>query len=211
MALALPLPAVLVLLAAAAAPPAPPVPPAAPPSSSASAPAPAAADPCATALFCDGFEDDAPGQPPGPPWKAALQDSGATVTVDAVHAFGGKQAVHASAPRAARKRRAYFVLQRGPAFPAAAQEMYGRVMVWLDAAPVAPAGQPAVHWTLFQGEGRAAGDTHNAIYRFGGQHRGGLGLMANYETTPPTRSDCWQHSALALQRRRQRDAVLDER
>jgi hypothetical protein len=76
--------------------------------------------------------------------------------------------------------------------------MYGRLMVWLDAAPVTPASAQGVHWTLLQGEGRSAGNDYNAIYRYGGQHQGGVGLMANFETTPPTRSDCWQHSARTL-------------
>jgi hypothetical protein len=71
-------------------------------------------------------------------------------------------------------------------------------MVWLDQAPVTPKGQHDVHWTLLQGEGRSRDDRFNSIYRFGGQHQAGLGLMANYETTPPVKSDCWQHSATRL-------------
>jgi hypothetical protein len=55
-----------------------------------------------------------------------------------------------------------------------------------------------VHWTFVQGEGRSRDDTFNSLYRYGGQHQQGLGLMANFETTPPKRSDCWQHSASRL-------------
>ena len=45
--------------------------------------------------------------------------------------------------------------------------MYGRAMVWLDAAPIALPGAPPVHWTLLQGEGRSADDRYNSIYRLG--------------------------------------------
>jgi hypothetical protein len=76
--------------------------------------------------------------------------------------------------------------------------MYGRAMMWLDAAPVTPAGKPDVHWTFIQGEGRSQDDTFNSLYRFGGQHQNGVGLMANYETTPPVKSDCWLHSETRL-------------
>jgi hypothetical protein len=54
------------------------------------------------------------------------------------------------------------------------------------------------HWTFIQGEGRAADDTHNALYRFGGQHVNGAQLMANYETTEIS-TDCWDHSATLLE------------
>ena len=161
-------------------------------------PAPSSANPCAPALFCDDFEDDAVGVAPAAPWRDETGPSGATVRVDTVHAHSGKQAVHVFAPKGASYRRGYFAIHEPPVFPAASQEMYGRAMVWLDQAPVTPQGQHDVHWTLFQGEGRSKDDRFNSIYRFGGQHQGGLGLMANFETTPPVKSDCWQHSATQL-------------
>jgi polysaccharide lyase-like protein len=92
--------------------------------------------------------------------------------------------------------------------------MYGRVMVWLDDAPegvplkshdgprLGPPGPPPVHWTLLQGEGRSADDRYNSIYRLGLEKRGGLQLMANFETTPPVSTDCRQQSALTLPVRR---------
>jgi hypothetical protein len=162
------------------------------------APAPTPANPCAPALFCDDFEDDAPGAAPAAPWRDETGSSGASVRVDTEHAHSGKNAVHVLAPRGAAYRRGYFAVHRAPVFPAASDEMYGRVMVWLDAAPVTPPGNSPVHWTLFQAEGRSADDRFNSIYRFGGQHQQGLGLMTNFETTPPVRSDCWQHSAARL-------------
>jgi hypothetical protein len=161
------------------------------------APAPTPADPCAPALFCDDFEDDAAGARPGSPWRDETGTSGASVRVDREHAHSGTNAVHVLAPKGAAYRRGYFAVHQPPVFPAASDGMYGRVMVWLDAAPVALPGK-GVHWTLFQGEGRSADDRFNSIYRFGGQHQEGLGLMTNFETTPPVRSDCWQHSAARL-------------
>jgi hypothetical protein len=162
------------------------------------APAPSPTDPCAPAWFCDDFEDDPVGAPPAAPWRDETGPSGATVKVDSERAHSGHNAVHVHAPKGASYRRGYFAVHSMPVFPAASREMYGRAMVWLDQAPITPPGKPPVHWTLFQGEGRSGDDRFNSIYRFGGQHQKGLGLMANFETTPPVRSDCWQHSATPL-------------
>ncbi len=169
------------------------------PGSSAPAPSGAAAEPpgCPPPqLFCDGFEDDAPGQPPAAPWRDETGSSGALVRVDEARAFSGRRSVHVLAPKGAAYRRGYFAVHQPPVFPAAAAELYGRVMVWLAEAPRARGS--TVHWTMVQGEGRSRDDTFNSLYRYGGQHQQGLGLMANYETTPPVRSDCWQHSARRL-------------
>lgn len=143
------------------------------------------------ALFCDDFEDDTSGQVPASPWEPATT-AGGVVTVDATRAFSGTNALLASAPGGAQYRRAYTALRAASGiFPGAAQEMYGRAMFWLDAAPT------EVHWTIIQGEGRAASDTHNVLYRYGGQHGTGR-FMANYETTAPVVSDCWHHSATVI-------------
>jgi hypothetical protein len=152
--------------------------------------------PCPTGTaFCEDFEDDALDRVPQSPWSDAT--NGATARVDATHAFGGSHALHVNVPSGPPPHRGYVALQQS-SFSAANREMYGRVMVWLDAAP-SPASGDGVHWTLFQGEGRAATNNYNAIYRFGGELQGGAGLLANYETTqdgnPPVRSDCAQHSA----------------
>jgi hypothetical protein len=147
------------------------------------------------ALFCDSFEDDAPGRAPGSPWRDETRSTGASVSVDRTRAFQGEQSVLVFAPKGTAYRRGYFAIHEPPVFPAASQEMYGRAMFWLESAPVTPEGGDPVHWTFVQGEGRSADDTYNSIYRYGGQHQQGLGLMANFETTPPIRSDCWQHSA----------------
>jgi hypothetical protein len=147
-------------------------------------------------LFCDGFEDDAVGQAPGAPWRDETGSSGAQVSVDETRAFRGRRSVHVLAPKGAAYRRGYFAIHQAPVFPVAGSELYGRAMLWLDEAPQAVGAN--VHWTMVQGEGRSRDDTFNSLYRYGGQHQQGLGLMANYETTPPVRSDCWQHSQSRL-------------
>lgn len=150
-------------------------------------------------LFCDDFEDYTVGQPPGQPWRASLDgnDNNGTVNVDATRAFSGTQAVLANAPLGNSYRRAYFALDQGSSaniFPAAAQQMFGRAMMWLEAAPGVDS-----HWTFVQGEGQRTDEngTYNALYRYGGQHQQGAQLMANYETTTIA-TDCYQHSASTM-------------
>jgi len=140
----------------------------------------------AGALFCDDFEEDAVGQPPAAPWSPST--NAGTVAVDSTRAFSGSKAVLASAPNGPTYRRAFIGLGSGsPIFPGAASEMYGRAMIWLEAAPT------EVHWTMIQAQGPAADGTHNAEYRYGGQHGTGR-LMANYETNNNVKTDCYDHS-----------------
>jgi len=82
---------------------------------------------------------------------------------------------------------------RSDIFPAASRELFGRAMMYLDATPNA-----TVHWTILQGEGRAADGTHDAYYRYGGQQQNGAGLMANYETNMGVSTDCYSHSAMRM-------------
>ena len=140
--------------------------------------------------FTDNFESHAAGQLPGAPWKEETYKSGAIITVDSQRAFSGSQALHIHNPRGAKYRRGYVAIHLGGPLPVLQPGMYGRVMVWLDAAPEALPGAPPVQWTLLQGEGRDAADRYNSIYRIAFQERGGLQLMANFETTPPVTTDC---------------------
>jgi hypothetical protein len=153
-----------------------------------------AADP----LFSDDFERHTAELIPGAPWKEETYKSGAVVKVDSAHAFSGKQSLHIFTPHGAQYRRGYVAIHLQSPLPAATSGMYGRAMMWLDAAPAALPGAPPVHWTLLQGEGRSADDTYNSIYRLGVELRGGTQLMANYETTPPVTTDCKQQSKLTL-------------
>jgi hypothetical protein len=154
-------------------------------------------DPCSTALFCDDFEDGATGELPASPWKEEMYGSGARIAIDEQRAFSGRKSMHVFAPKGA-PRRGYIAIHEEPVFPAAHRKMFGRIMIWLDAAPVALEGKPDVHWTLLQGEGRSAEDTYNSIYRLGAERQSGVGLKANFETTPPVRTDCRRHSAREL-------------
>jgi hypothetical protein len=149
-------------------------------------------------LFSDDFESHQPNALPAPPWKEETYKSGAVVKVDSEHAFSGKQSLHIFTPRGAKYRRGYVAIHLKGPVPDAMPGMYGRAMMWLDAAPVSVPGAPPVHWTLLQGEGRSADDTYNPIYRLGVEERGGTQLMANFETTPPVTTDCKQQSKLTL-------------
>ena len=159
---------------------------------------PAAAADRPSALFTEDFESQIRNQHPVAPWSEATFKSGAVIQVDATHAFSGQQSLHVFTPRGARYRRGYVALHLKGPVPDAMSGMYGRAMVFLDAAPLALAGAPPVHWTLLQGEGRSADDRYNSIYRLGVEGADGLGLMANFETTPPVTTDCKQPSSLKL-------------
>ena len=153
-------------------------------------------------VFVDDFESHPAGQLPGSPWKEETYKSGAVIVVDGVRAFSGKQALHVLTPAGAKYRRGYLAIHLGGPLPALQSGMFGRAMVWLDAAPEALPGARPVHWTLLQGEGRSANDRYNAIYRLGLEQCGGTQLMANFETTPPVSTDCRQQSHARLPVRR---------
>ena len=151
----------------------------------------------AAPLFADDFEKHAVGALPGAPWKEEMYNSGAVIRVDGEHAFSGGKAMHVLTPGGSIKRRGYMAIHlRGP-LPQLQDSMYGRAMVWLDQAP-----EPAVQWTPLQGEGRSADNLHNSIYRLGLRDGGGTQLMANFETTPPVRTNCMQQSRRSLPVRR---------
>jgi hypothetical protein len=156
----------------------------------------------AQSTFTDGFEQYTAGQLPGAPWKEETYKSGAVIKVDSQRAFSGKQSLHVHDPRGAKYRRGYVAIHLGGPLPALQPEMYGRALVWLDAAPESLPGAPPVQWTLLQGEGRSADDRYNSIYRYAFQQRGGLQLMANFETTPPLATDCKRHTDVTLPVRR---------
>jgi hypothetical protein len=167
-----------------------------------------AADP--PPLFVDDFEAHAAGQLPGAPWKEETYKSGAIIQVDGGHVFSGRQALHVIAPRGANYRRGYVAIHLGGPLPQLQSAMFGRAMVWLDGIPEPPPRVNAaelpderiVHWTLLQGEGRSADDRYNSIYRLGLEQHSGTQFMANFETTPPVRTDCRQQSKRTLPVRR---------
>jgi hypothetical protein len=155
-------------------------------------------DACARAVFCDDFEDGTASSPPATPWTVQRGGS-ATAVVDGMHRVSGAQSVKFSVPTGPGK--AFIALTNAPVFPAMGNAFFGRVMLWLDAAPTA-----SVHWTIVEATGLVPSQTYHAAYRLGGQHPimsggsfAGSQLMANYETPDSYSgngpgSDCWRHA-----------------
>ncbi len=144
-----------------------------------------AADECAGRAVCDSFE----GAALLPIWKASTAQGGA-VAISTERAYRGTHAVKVSTG-ATTYQRAMFETTGTPLFPLAKDELFGRMMVWLE--------QPAkdgVHWTMVDAFGPVAGQNNvNAHVRYGGQHQGKL--MANYDTSGAS-TDCWQHSQTVM-------------
>lgn len=149
-------------------------------------------DPCATAIYCDDFEQYTTGL--SAPW--APQQKSGTVALDRNEHVSGAQSVKFST-QAAGSVTAMMRLTSSDLFPIEGNVVYGRMLFKVAATPTA-----SVHWTMIQGLGVVPGQTYHAYYRYGGQMPVGDGnqLMANYETpdwyqdknTPG--SDCWHHS-----------------
>lgn len=138
-----------------------------------------------TARFCDDFDRYDSGVRPGPPWSVST--AGGTVLIDATRAHSGVSSVKVTTDGTAAYRRSYFSV--GSAFfPATNNAFYGRMWVYLTAAP-----SMTTHWTNISGEGTAMnmGTPFNAYVRYGGQVA--KRLMANYDSTV-FQSDCWKHS-----------------
>ena len=159
----------------------------------------ASADEAKHPLFTDDFEHHAAGQLPGAPWKEEMYKSGSVIRIGSEQAFSGKQAMHVLNPGGTDKRRGYVAIHLAGPLPQLQPAMFGRVMVWLDEAP---RGSPPPQWTLLQGEGRSADDRYNSIYRLGLLQQGGTQFMANFETTPPVRTNCMHQSKRTLPQRR---------
>lgn len=140
---------------------------------------------CSTALLCEDFEAYPAGQGPAGPW--AVDTSQAAVVVDETRAVSGSRSVRFTTEDGdGSYRRAFMSVTGAPVFPIDGNVMYGRMMIWLTAAP-----EGSVHWTNIQGEGDVEGMGFRGLSRYGGQHDGRL--MANYETSGIS-TDCWQHS-----------------
>jgi hypothetical protein len=113
------------------------------------------------------------------------------VAVDTTHASSGTKAVRFTTDGGTGTyRRAFISIEGAPVFPVAGNVFYGRMLVWLTAAPAG-----SVHWTNIQGEGPVPNMNFRAYSRYGGQLQ--KRLMANYETQGVA-SDCWQHSATTM-------------
>ncbi|MEZ5931878.1 MAG: hypothetical protein R3F54_08010 [Alphaproteobacteria bacterium] len=153
---------------------------------------------CADGVFCDGFEDGQAGQPPGGDWIVDTRGS-PEIEVDDHRAYGGGKSIRFTAVG---KEKAYIALKGAPIFPLADNVLYGRAMMYLEAAP-----ETKVHWTVIEATGMAPDGSHQIEYRYGGQmpiEKGGIfvgnRMMASYETpkrdglTTNRKSDCWQQA-----------------
>jgi hypothetical protein len=137
----------------------------------------ASGDPCASRATCFGFEADTVGQKPAAPWNSS-PDAG-SVSVDTAHAHSGTQAVHVVANHGGSS--AFFSMS-APFFPPAANEYYGRMLIWIDSLP-----KNDTHWTMLQSSGKIPGDNITGFYTYGGE---GDMLIANFDSSGKS-SDCW--------------------
>ena len=159
---------------------------------------------CDGLLFCDDFESFPAGAPPGGDWGA--QQTNGSVTVDTERAFSGQSSVKATTLSTAASGSTYkaaFINLSTAVFPREDNAVYGRMMFYLESAPLAN-----VHWTIVDATGDIAGEDYSATYRYGGQlpiPEGGPftgnQLMANYDTvdfygTPSVgpNTDCYRHA-----------------
>jgi hypothetical protein len=145
---------------------------------------------CPKRAFCDDFEDDRAGAPPGGPWTREIVGE-PTIAVDRGEAFSGEQSVRIEAKG---KETAFIALKGPPLFPMDGNALHGRGMIKLESAP-----DKRVHWTIIEGKGRSPEDGHVVEYRYGGakpiEKDGvfqGSRLMANYETPDGPKTDCWR-------------------
>lgn len=153
--------------------------------------------------FHEDFEGYRAGQVPGSLWRVETSP-GATVAVDTSQARSGSKSVRLHTPAGPGTKTAFIRLALGAGLPVSGNTFHGRMMFQLESAP--DATDPAVHWTFLQAGGVVRGQTHRALYRYGGQHPVtdgasfvGSQLMANYETPDGydgvgPESDCWQHA-----------------
>ena len=160
---------------------------------------------CNGTFVCDSFDTYTVGAAPPSPWVVSKNIG--TVTVDTTHAFSGTQSVEVSSPSSTSGFKSTLLRYVNTALlPPPNDDVFGRMMFWLDSAPDA-----TVHWTFVDGEGLVspndAGVNYHAVVRYGGQYplsnaSGGFAgsiLMASYDTpdsyngTGPS-TDCYQQS-----------------
>ncbi len=130
---------------------------------------------CDAARFCDDFESYTAGVKPAGGWTV----NGAVV-VDVTKAFSGSKAIVIRGPASSETTG---VISRGRGIlPFDSNTIYGRMMVWLTAAP--PGG---VHWDSIWATGRIPDTTVRAQYRYGGARER---IIAVYDTSARPNPDC---------------------
>jgi hypothetical protein len=110
-------------------------------------------DPCATALFCDKFDDYAgitsiADKQKFGPWHASLT-TGATMGLDGLHKVSGSSALHVHIDNAVTAGGRLFSDGAQPIFASKPTHVYGRMMMYID-----PNGT-SIHWTFFGVNGDA--------------------------------------------------------
>jgi len=144
-------------------------------------------DSCAGALVCEDFEAQTADSPPGAPWTVETNQQG-QVVVMAGNAHSGTKALRVTTNGLDTYQRAYVSVSGSPLFPAAENMLWGRLMIYTEAA-----ANDGVHWTNIQAEGELSPGVR-AFIRYGGQHQ--QRLMANYYSEDGR--DCWDHSDTAM-------------
>ncbi len=129
---------------------------------------------CNSAKFCDDFESYTAGARPAGGWTVT-----GSVVVDSGKAFSGTKSILIKGPGP----RTNGAISRGRGvLPFATNTIYGRMMVWLTAAPAG-----SVHWDSIWAIGKLPATTVTAHYRYGG---GFQKFLAVYGTTATPNPDC---------------------
>lgn len=143
---------------------------------------------CGNALFCDDFEGYGAASAPGSPWM--LTSDGGAVTLSGDKHVSGGHSVHITTVAQGNAYQRAFMQLKSPYFPVNGNHFFGRVYVWLKAAP-----SQNSHWTMIQGSGPYSGYGHSgtANVRYGGMIS--QRLMANYDSSGAA-TDCATTSAM---------------
>ncbi len=145
--------------------------------------------PCAQLAHCDSFESYTTGSRPGGPWTGF--EVGGTLAVDETRGFGGsKKSVKIIAtPGGGMTSR----MRHSGAGVLPADEIYLRMMVWMDAVPKGEG-----HWNWLWGEGNASqqsgGKLNNAFVASGGSLASGRTWMLYGGGAAGGYQDCFAHA-----------------
>ena len=143
------------------------------------------AGPCdAHVQICDDFESDAPGaQPNSQVWSTRLQNSQESISIDATHAYSGKQSLHIHVPNNGYQDAE---LINTSLFPVLNNSFYGRAYVYI--------GQlPQIHTNLIHAGGILPGQSATTYAYYGSQ---GFPFLAGYYDNDNSSNviDDWQHA-----------------
>lgn len=146
---------------------------------------------CTGAWICDDFESGSVGAAPGAPWTTLAP--GGSATIDTTRAASGTRSVHFHVDHTADNASAVLRAgQQGTAISPGSNEMWGRMMMYLERVPTYGAeSEWGVHWDMIHAEGNVPGMPYRANYNYGGMRE--AHTMANYFIFDPW-VDCWHNS-----------------